>query len=213
MKTLLYEITIPEYITRVLISNKRKIIFYNIHYNNPHKKLPKTRKPPQKYLKDQNYVIDRAGYLRFRPTGDKVIANPKAAGTPKYQKINGQDFYSGFGSPFMRIKIVAGIKNQFRPFINRLPIITEFPIQMEMELHTTIDEANWDLDNLWIYTKCIQDLMVELGKIPDDNIQYVTKPASPEFFPVQTQEERKIVFKIYKDDRNLKIHEPVRSKK
>jgi hypothetical protein len=82
-----------------------------------------------------------------------------------------------------------------------------------MELHNITGEGNWDLDNLWIYTKCIQDLLVEEGIMPDDNIQFVSKPAAPEFFPISNEEDRKLVFKIYKDERNIKITEPVRSGK
>lgn len=204
MRRLLLEITIPEYITKVALSESRRPVYYSIKGK---------RKPPNKYKKNPMYMIDKQGYLRYRPTGDKVLANKKVAGTPKFQKINGQDFYSGFGSYQLRIKIVAGIKNSFRRFVKMLPTITEFPVQFEMELHNIPGEANWDLDNLWIYTKCFQDLLVEEGVIPDDNIQFVTKPAAPEFYPIKDENERKLVFKIYKDERDLKITEPVRSKK
>lgn len=203
MRKLLLEVVIPQYITRVKLSEKRKTVYYSLHGK---------RKPPQKYLTDPNYTIDKKGFLRYRPTGDKVVANKRTVGTPKFQKINGQDFYSGFGSYRVRMAIVAGIKNYFRPFMKQLPQLTEFPIQMEMELHTTIEEGNWDLDNLWIYTKCFQDLLTEMGIIPDDNIQFITKPAAPELFPIKYENDRKLVFKIYKDERNIQITEPVRSK-
>ncbi len=202
-RELLLEIVIPEYITHIPISEKRRAIYYNTSGK---------RKPPKKFLKDKMYMIDKAGYLRYRPTGDKVIANKKVVGKPKLQKINGQDFYSGFGSHFTRMKIVVGIKNSFKPFINKLEKLTVFPVQFELELYTIIGEANWDLDNLWIYTKCFQDLLVEMGIMPDDNIQYVSKPASPEFFPVKDEKDRKLIFKIYKDNRDLQITEPVRRK-
>ena len=83
MRRLLLEITIPEYITKVALSKARRPVYYSINGK---------RKPPKKYLKDPLYTIDRQGYLRYRPTGDKVVANKKVVGTPKYQKINGQDF-------------------------------------------------------------------------------------------------------------------------
>ena len=201
MRKLIQEIVIPEYLTHVLLSKKRKTIYYSIHGK---------RKPPKKYLNNPSFTIDNKGYLRNRVTGDYVVANFRAAGTPKYQKINGQDFYSGFGSPHVRNKIVGEIKKFFKPFLRGIPKITEFPIQFEMELHTTIDEGNWDLDNLWVYTKCFQDVLVSMKIIPDDNIQFITKSGAPEFFPVKTPQERKIVYKIYKDERNLRISEPVR---
>lgn len=198
------EITIPEYITKVALSESRRPVYYSLHGK---------RKPPKKLLKSKLYTVDKQGYLRYRPTGDKVVANSKVVGTPKFQKINGQDFYSGFGSHFERIKIVAGIKNFCRPFVQHLPPVMEFPVQLEMELHTIIGEGNWDLDNLWIYTKCFQDLLVECGIIPDDNIQFISKPAAPEFYPIPTEDKRKLVFKIYKDERDITISEPTRKPK
>jgi hypothetical protein len=204
MKKLLLEITIPEYITRVALSESRRAVYYSTKGK---------RKPPKSLLKNPQYVVDKKGFLRNRVTGDKVVANKKVVGTPKFQKINGQDFYSGFGSHHIRMKIVAGIKNFMRPFIRQIPPIAEYPVQFEMDLYNVIGEGNWDLDNLWIYTKCFQDLLVEEGIMPDDNIQFVTKPAAPEFFPIADESERKLVFRIYKDERNVRITEPVRGKK
>lgn len=205
MRKLLLEITIPEYITKVKLSEKRQAKYYNVKGK---------KKIPDKYLKDKKrYLIDGGGFIRDKFTGNKVIANSRSVGTPKYSKINGQAFYSGFGSFAVRMAIVAGIKNFFKPFLRGIPPITEYPVQFEMELHAPIEEGNWDLDNLWIYTKCFQDMLTDMKILVDDNIQFVTKPAAPEFFPVKTMEERKIVFKIYKDDRNIQITEPVHAHK
>jgi hypothetical protein len=62
-------------------------------------------------------------------------------------------------------------------------------------------KADWDLDNKWIYLKVFQDLLVGEGIIPDDNIKYVSKAASMEFFPVQDEGERKLVFTLKSDTR------------
>ena len=62
-------------------------------------------------------------------------------------------------------------------------------------------KADWDLDNKWIYLKVFQDLLVQEKIIVDDNIKYVSKAASMEFFPVKTEEERKLVFTITSDSR------------
>ena len=68
-------------------------------------------------------------------------------------------------------------------------------------MYDVAGKADWDLDNKWIYLKVFQDLIVNEKLIPDDNIKYVSKAASMEFFPVETTEERKLVFTITTDTR------------
>ena len=65
-----------------------------------------------------------------------------------------------------------------------------------MEIHTFPHYMNWDLDNLWIYNKCFQDALKEVGVIPDDNIRYITSSAAPRFIPISREEDRKMVFII-----------------
>lgn len=200
MRQVLAVIEIPEYITHVKLSSARKTVYYNIYGK---------RKPPKSLLKKDKYKITKDGYLIDKDTGLKIVANYRSVGKPKFEKINGQDFYSGFGSPFTRNTMVKEIKAFFSKHVKDLPPIVQFPIQFECELHTTIDNADWDLDNLWIYTKCFQDVLVEHKIIPDDNIQFVTKPAAPEFFPIKDTKNRKLVYTIYKDPRNISIMEPI----
>jgi hypothetical protein len=46
-----------------------------------------------------------------------------------------------------------------------------------------------------------QDLLVQKEILPNDSIKYITKAPSPEFYPVDREQDRKIVFKISHDDR------------
>lgn len=193
MKDILRTIEIPKYIKRVKLSNKRKPTYY--------KKTSK--KPVPKKYKDLKFV---KGVL-VHPDGVKVVANSRSVGTPRFKKINGQEIYSGMPH-HMRAKIVKEMKESFKKHLKDVEPITEFPIQIEVEIHTTIEEGNWDLDNLWIYNKCFQDALADAGIIPDDNIQYITKPGAPEFIPIADEQERKLVWKLYKDDRKVIADNP-----
>ena len=185
---ILAKVVIPEFILRVKLSNARRAKYYTTK-----DKLPK------KYLK-ASFIFDKKGRLTYRG-GEPIVKNTRTVGTPNYKKINGQEFYAGVGSPMIRVKVVNAIKDSFRPYLLDVKPLLEFPVCIECEYHDVPGPANWDLDNKWIYTKIFQDLLVKEGILPDDNIKYVSKAASMEYFPVETEEERKLVFTIYKDER------------
>ena len=52
--------------------------------------------------------------------------------------------------------------------------------------------------NLWIWIKAFQDTIVEMGLIDDDNCQIIPQTGEIEFIPVETLQDRKLVFKITK---------------
>ena len=60
----------------------------------------------------------------------------------------------------------------------------------------------WDVDNLWIWIKAFQDTIVEMGLIDDDNCATIPQTGEIEFIPVETLNERKLVFKITKYKKN-----------
>jgi len=187
---LLKTIEIPLFIQHIKLSNKRRAKYY---LKNSKVKIPK------KYAK---FKFSKATRRLIHPNGEPVIANSRSVGTPRFKKINGQEIYSGMPH-HMRSKLVKQIKSSFQTVLSKHAPILEFPIQVEMEVHTIIGRGDWDLDNMWIYNKCFQDALSDAGIIPDDNIQYITKPASPELVPVANEEDRKFVFKLYKDDREI----------
>lgn len=53
----------------------------------------------------------------------------------------------------------------------------------------------WDLDNLWVYHKCIQDTIVECGLIPKDDVSLIVSNES-NFIEVVDMEHSKIVLRI-----------------
>ena len=149
-------------------------------------------------------------------TKQKVVANPRAAGTPRYITINGQKIYNGEIGKHVRNKVLSAIKESFTPYINKMQEIDldMFPIRIELEIHDIIREPGsnslWDVDNRsWPYIKAFQDCLTghanKVGKkrikkvIPDDNILFVTQAPVPKFIPVENEEDRKLVFTILKE--------------
>jgi hypothetical protein len=157
-------------------------------------------KIPKKY-QGPSFTFNKKGRL-CSEDGMPLIKNSRTVGTPNYKKINGQEFYAGVGSPIIRVKVVNAIKDSFRPYLKGIKPLDDFPVCIDCHYYDVPGPANWDLDNKWIYTKVFQDLLVKEGILPDDNIHYVSRAASMEYYPVETEEERKLVFYIYKDPRN-----------
>ena len=188
MSNLIHSITVPKYIKHVVLSKKRRAKYYT-----------KKSKIPKKY---QGLPFNNKGILVDK-LGNPVIANPRVVGTPRLKKVNGQDFYKGTDSPHIRSKVVNEIKSFLKPFVVGIEPITTYPVQIKLEMHDVIGVGNWDLDNLWIYNKCMQDVLVDTGVLAEDNVMYVTAAAAPEFYPVDTEDDRKLVFKIYKDERDV----------
>ena len=188
MSNLINSITVPKYIKHVVLSKKRRAKYYT-----------KKSKIPKKY---QGLPFNNKGILVDK-LGNPVIANPRVVGTPRLKKVNGQDFYKGTDSPHIRSKVVNEIKSFLKPFVVGIEPITTYPVQIKLEMHDVIGVGNWDLDNLWIYNKCMQDVLVDTGVLAEDNVMYVTAAAAPEFYPVDTEDDRKLVFKIYKDERDV----------
>jgi hypothetical protein len=188
MSNLINSITVPKYIKHVVLSKNRRAKYYT-----------KKSKIPKKY---QGLPFNNKGILVDK-LGNPVIANPRVVGTPRLKKVNGQDFYKGTDSPHIRSKVVNEIKSFLKPFVDGIEPITTYPVQIKLEMHDVIGVGNWDLDNLWIYNKCMQDVLVDTGVLAEDNVMYVTAAAAPEFYPVDNEDDRKLVFKIYKDERDV----------
>jgi len=181
------EISIPLFIKKVMISKARRIKYYK-----------QGGKIPKKYSK---YTFDAKGRL-VDNQGECVVANPRTIGKPKYITINGQALYNARMSPHIRSKIVNAVKDSFTPYLSGVDPIIQLPVRISLKLHDTIRQANWDLDNQWLYNKCFQDLIVKQGIIPDDDIKYITAAGAPEFVPVDNEQDRKLVFTISPEKRD-----------
>lgn len=199
----LQTLTIPKYKTKVQISKKRRKRYYKKGKDGwKPRDLPTTY---QDKLDKGEWTVNSKGYLCVED-GTKKLANPQAAGTPKYEALSGNSLMTGYGSYHTRNTVTQKLKEFYAPFVkNQLRTITTFPLIITWDFHTTIGEANWDMDNMFFYWKYLQDVLVDQDIIPDDNIKFITYPPSARLVPVKTWEERKFVFKFYHDERKL-IH-------
>ena len=196
---LITQIVIPHYIKQIQVSKHRRPTYYKMG----EKKIPK---------KYDNFPFEKFGgtMMLCNPgTKTRVIKNSKSVGTPRYLAINGQKFYSGFNSEHERMTIVYGLKDYYDEIIIGMKPITEFPIFIKY-IHFAKTEIGFsiaDLDNLsYCYTKTFQDWLTSRGIISEDNTRYI-RSFQPEVFPVETDEERKLIILIYKYDPNITLTE------
>lgn len=194
-------LTIPKYVTQIKTSNKRRPKYYQFDKK---KFIWKPKDLPshiRKKLDKSIYKVSGEGFL-LDESGNKVVANPKTAGTEKYEQLSGNKFFSGYGSYHIRRKLTGELKKFYKPFVKKLEPITVFPLRIEWDFYTIMNKADWDMDNMSFYWKYLQDTLVDQGIIPEDNIRYITFPPSGKFIPVDDWEERKFVIRFYHDDRD-----------
>jgi Holliday junction resolvase RusA-like endonuclease len=196
MDDILCVIEIPKYIKHILLSNKRRATYYM-----------KGEQIPKRFLA-KKYPFDKKNRM-VDFEGKPIIKNQRTVGTPRLKKINGQDIYSGYATHHLRANMVNQIKESFMQVLKGIPRVNYSPVRIDAEIHDVIGAANWDLDNLWIYIKCMQDCLTDAGIIPDDTIEYVTKAPSFEFFPAPDEDSRKMVFIIRKELRQEILDNPL----
>lgn len=204
MPELIQKLEVPKYIIKIKTSESRNRKYYRKRKSKNKdemiwkpRPLPKTKR---ENLEEGDWSMDSNNYLRDE-NGDKVVANPRAAGTPNYEPLSGNRFFSGYGSHHVRRTLTAGLKDFYRPYVNKMDKITKFPIRIDWDFHTTLNSADWDMDNMHFYWKYLQDTLVEEDIIPEDNIKYITFPPAGRFIPVKEWIDRKFVFRFYKDTR------------
>jgi len=143
-----------------------------------------------------------------------VIANHTKAGKPRMYLIKGQDIYSGLLKEHARGFIMDKIKECYYPFIKDLPPIEIYPVKIRCEIHDTIKNnyakdrdaigGRWDVDNLvYPYLKAFPDLLVREKILKDDDRLHLPSSIHAEFVPIDNHEERKLVFIIEKDEREV----------
>lgn len=159
-------------------------------------RLPKKYDTPDYHWvkKGKNVVLARVS------DGLVLTANSKSAGTPRYKKVNGQDIYNGNVSRQARASLVKAIHQYFIPYLKDIPKfddIDKFPLTLELQflLHDN-GKNNIDNDNKWIWRKCIQDTLTELGIIPDDNPHIMSKNSEETIF-INPEVPQQLIINIY----------------
>lgn len=163
-----------------------------------------------------NLLESKIKYRLCLKNGEPILANLKTVNTPRMYVIKGQDIYSGNLREHMRGTVMDAIKTCYTPFVKNIPVICEYPVCIACEIHDTIknyydnSKSNielgqaWDIDNYaYPYMKAFPDLLQALGKIKNDDRLHLTQPPVPIFCPIENHSLRKLVFIIYKDDRDI----------
>ena len=189
-----FELVLDNYPLTAISSNSKRPKYYS---STPGR--GRVNKLPKK-MEKEGYSIDIEGYYLDK-TMQRVVANTKTVGKPGTIPINAQVFY--VGKPFQRMIIKNFVQEYLDPFVAQMPVI-DYPLYMESEIHAMYQHRLPDMNNIgYVWDKILTDVMVKHGKIVDDSPLYLTRPGSaPLYCPVETEEERKIVIRFYKDLRS-----------
>ena len=140
----------------------------------------------------------------------------------KYVKINGQKLFTGMNY-HLRALVVRRMHTYIQQYVPPVLELDDIlPMKLKLYVYTAINHVDvrmykgklswrkpkddyipkWDVDNLWIWIKCFQDTLVEMGMIDDDNCKIIPNSGEIEFIPVEDFEDRKLVFELskYKQD-------------
>lgn len=193
---LIHEIIIPDYPDKIKLSDSRRPTYFVKN---------KSSKIPKKYQNENYGWVNE--FLVDKRTGEKVIRNSKSVGTPRYWSVNFQAIWNGQIKHQNRASITSKLKDVFRPYIEELDIITQYPIKIEIFLHDV--EMPIDVDNKGVvYTKIITDLLVNTNKgmddnksiIPDDSSAYVNDTGRCKWVKVNNYNDIKMVIRIWKSN-------------
>jgi Holliday junction resolvase RusA-like endonuclease len=191
-------IEIPEYIYQVKLSENRRAKYFSNKTGRGRVKKD-IDKIPKKY-KVQS--LDLEGFY-LDINGNRIVANPIAAGTAKYVPINGQLFYSNSGGEFTRGKVIKELHNYFKEILKDVKPFQHkhYPIVIQMSWYYPYGYKTPDNTNVsFAYTKAFEDTLTEMGIIEDDEVRFVTG-SFPIYTPVPKFEDRKLVFTFYQDMR------------
>ena len=178
-------ITFPKYPEEVKVSDKRRKKYYK-----------KGEKLPDKY-KSIQYGWSSSGFLIDIQTGQRVVKNPRSAGTPSYVSLSANSLWSKMHER-VQMEVVSTVKNYMEKHLpNKIKLNP--PYKISCTVYCTPKLGNWDIGNFWIYNKLFEDLLVNKQLIRDDSIMYITQSGGFRFIPIDDYENRKLVFKIEED--------------
>jgi hypothetical protein len=187
----IWKVVIPNYESKVPISNRRRAKYYK----KTETRVDALAKKYQIGLTNGKYRWENSGFL-VDDKNNRIIANPLAAGTPKFWTINGQRIYDGSLHYTARSKVARWVHEYLREYIQELPVI-KVPkgchLRVWLDMYKISDNERWDVDNQWPWMKWFLDTMVEEGKIEEDSVAVVRSSGQITYIE---SEERKLVFNI-----------------
>jgi hypothetical protein len=194
------QITIPEYIYQVQTSKARIAKYF--HKNSGRGKVKKDILDVPKKYKAVGYDLE--GYV-IDANNNRIVANSVSVGKPKFIPINGQLFYSQNGGKFTRSKVVNALHEYFKEELVKLNFQpfedNNYPIVIQMNWFAPYSHKTPDSTNMsFAYLKTFEDTLTNNGYIIDDEVRYVTS-SFPIYSPVDSFDDRKLVFTFYQDMR------------
>lgn len=184
-KELIVKLAIHPYPEKVLTANARRAVYHN------------TKTAPPTYRANKvKYRFNEKGILINNETNMPVLKNARLVGTPRYWHVNFQDIWNQTVTRERRAILTNKLKDMVTSSLNHCPVITKFPIATEIIIRHL--ELKQDVDNKGvIYHKVFADTLKKLGKIPDDNAQYINESGKTTFVQVYNIEDVGMDYNIY----------------
>lgn len=174
------------YIDRITVAQKIRPKYYHKTKYKPYNLQGKIL---GKRLSTTNYSWHESGFLINNTTNEKVISNPRKVGQVRTWVINFQKIYDGTIRMHIRNNYLNNLKELISPWLEDIPIITEFPLKIEFFIFS--EEMRVDVSNKGvIYIKVFEDILQVLGKIPNDSSEYIRDTGRCVWIPTPKHKER-----------------------
>lgn len=149
--------------------------------------------------------------------------NSRIAGTPAYAKINSQNIYNSKYNKFTQAKVIQHIKSYLASNMKQgvaelglicTNLVRKYPVVISAEVYAPyslggcryvagnfkqVPSRAWDIGNFgWIWSKCFDDVLQEIGIIKNDSVDYVRGTGGITYHPTAESEfeTRRIVFTV-----------------
>lgn len=150
---------------------------------------------PKKYQTD-DYIFKKERLYNAQ-TKEFVIKNEKYIDKPRYQSLSYNKISTRLKIPVL-IKLKEWMTDYMPSSLNM-----DGPYRVKAYVHDWGVPMHKDLDNMHIYYKAFLDLMKQRGMIKDDSKRYVTEAGGFTFIPITHKDNRKLVFHISQDQREI----------
>lgn len=172
------------YIDKITVAQKIRPKYYH-----KSKFKPYTNKDLPKRFKSDKYSINENGFIIDSSTKEQIISNSRKAGEARFWIVNFQSIYNGSLNKHARNNYLIKLKDLLKDTVDEIPIITEFPIKIEFFIYS--NEMPVDLGNKSpCYYKVFEDLLQDLGKIPNDSSEYIQDTGRTKWIPTPKHKEK-----------------------
>jgi Holliday junction resolvase RusA-like endonuclease len=180
----MFKVVFPDYPTKLPMTKGRRKKYFS-----------EDDKLPKKY-QTEDYIFKKERLYNAQ-TKEFVIKNEKFVDRPRFQHLS----YNKI-STRLKIPVLIKLKEWMTPFMPK-SIDFDGPYRVRAVVYDWPVPMNKDLDNMHIYYKAFLDLLKQRGMIKDDSKRYITEAGGFVFRPINNSDDRKLVFEIVKDEREV----------